>query len=378
MARRTIGRRLGAVALGVVVALALGEIAVRVLGIEPERHAAPRWEVWDGAAYQPTTLWGEGRIRRPSSLARLGVRMGEYVPGARFRIVFDSDPRGVFDEAGGVPMEVNSIGLRGPEVERRKPPGTRRILLLGDSFTFGVGVRDEDTFARRLENALGDDAPAGTRVEVLNAGTQGYNTRDEVAYLEHRWLALEPDLVLIVFYLNDVFSDGTFLNMGQGQGVTLGRPGGFAGASRLYDWVQHGLRAQAARREMDAFYAEPFFREATPQSADESADWDASRRALARAAALSRERGFALGLVVFPELHALDGDYPFTAVHELVLRECAALDIPALDLLPAFRGRDAGSLWVHPSDHHPNEEAHGIAAIAIEAFVRERWGLPGR
>jgi hypothetical protein len=50
---------------------------------------------------------------------------------------------------------------------------------------------------------------------VLNAAVMGYNTRDEVIYLERRWLAFAPDLVLITFYLNDAYSDTTFLNMGQ-------------------------------------------------------------------------------------------------------------------------------------------------------------------
>jgi hypothetical protein len=42
-----------------------------------------------------------------------------------------------------------------------------------------------------------------------------------------------------------------------------------------------------------------------------------------------------------------------------------------LDLFDAFRGRDGPSLWVHPTNQHPNEEAHAIAAEALGRFLRE-------
>jgi hypothetical protein len=47
--------------------------------------------------------------------------------------------------------------------------------------------------------------------------------------------------------------------------------------------------------------------------------------------------------------------------------------MPFLDLLDTFRGHDEKSLWVHPTDHHPNEAAHALAAEAIERFVREKF-----
>src|SRR5687767_10218479 len=183
---------LAAVVIGLLAPLLTAEIAFRLLKIAPERYAPPRWLAWDGAAFREGDLWGGGLIKRPSPYEGLGVSMGEYVPAASFKVVYATNPRGYFDPDGGVPMTINSLGLRGGEVSRDKPPGTYRILGLGDSFTMGYGVRNEDVFLHRLQAGLNAAPPGSSRYEVLNAGVGGYNTRDEVVYLERRWLALDP------------------------------------------------------------------------------------------------------------------------------------------------------------------------------------------
>src|SRR3954447_8958531 len=51
-------------------------------------------------------------------------------------------------------VRVNSAGLRGPEIPYEKPPGTYRVLVLGDSFTFGAQVEEDQTFVARLGDRL--------------------------------------------------------------------------------------------------------------------------------------------------------------------------------------------------------------------------------
>ena len=302
--------------------------------------------------------------------------MGEYTPGARFRVEYASNPRGYFDERGGVEMRVNRLGLRGPEIARQKPDRTLRVLGLGDSFTFGVGVRDDDTFLHKLETRLSTRTPC----QVLNAGTQGYNTRDQQLTLEHRWLELEPDIVLVVFYLNDVYRDEaavSFWNNGEGDGVYL-RPTGAARFSLLVDWCQHSWRARVLEQRMishysQAYFTDPktFFARAQAPSA-QTMDWPSSRDALQRIVELGRDHGFRVGLAIFPELMSLDDNYPFAAIHDLVADACRAIRLPVHDLFPALSGQAARDLWVHPTDHHPNEIAHGLVARSLEQFVRDR------
>ncbi len=106
-------------------------------------------------------------------------------------------------DLGSFRLRTNRLGLRGPEIEPAKPAGTFRILVLGDSVAFGWGVDDDVTFLRRWEaelNGRGD----GRRYEVVNTGHPMYDTTQEAALLREEGLALRPDLVLLVYVVNDV------------------------------------------------------------------------------------------------------------------------------------------------------------------------------
>ncbi len=100
-------------------------------------------------------------------------------------------------------VHTNSFGLRSPEVQIPKPAGTVRILMLGDSFTFGFRASDEEVFARRLEERLRTKL-APTPIEVVNAGVLSYCPLLEYLQYRHRLHALEPDLVVLNFDMSDV------------------------------------------------------------------------------------------------------------------------------------------------------------------------------
>jgi hypothetical protein len=362
----------GAVALTIVVAVIFLETAMRAFRIVPARHARPTVKVLTGGIPHRS---GGILVKTDSRLQHLGVQMGEYVPGAEYKTIFDSNERGYFDRTdNGVLNKINSLGMRGPEIEETKTSGTFRVLAIGDSFTFGIGVRDEDTFVRRLEKQLNAQNTPGVKYEVLNTGIEGYNTRDEIITLEHRWLKLQPDLVLITFYLNDAYADFTFLNRGEAQGVGAEKPKNLAQYSYVFDYAQHALHVRRESRRIKEFYQRQFFSKAdefldNPGATD--VDWTHSKRALERAVALSKQHNFKLALVIFPELYSLNEQYPFKAIHRHVERTCKELGIPCYDLLQAFNGHRDKDLWVHPADHHPNEVAHGIAAETIFNFLQQ-------
>src|SRR5262249_39531486 len=90
-----------------------------------------------------------------------------------------------------------------PETAVPKPPGRFRIVVVGDSLTLGWGVDDDQTYAARLEQLLHKAFP-GRDLDVVNLGVGGYDTRQEVTLLARNVARLEPDLVLVGFYSNDV------------------------------------------------------------------------------------------------------------------------------------------------------------------------------
>jgi hypothetical protein len=101
-------------------------------------------------------------------------------------------------------VRTNSFGLRSPEVAVPKPDDTFRILLLGDSFTFGMRVADDELiFARRLEHHLRERYPS-KHVEVVNGGVLSYCPLLEYLEYRHYLHALEPNLVVLNFDMSDV------------------------------------------------------------------------------------------------------------------------------------------------------------------------------
>ena len=95
-------------------------------------------------------------------------------------------------------LTINSQGLRDREYALQKLPGTGRILVLGDSYTWGYGVEDHEIFTEVLEQRLiGEDPPW----EVINTGVSGWGTDQQWLFLKHEGWAYSPDVVVLAFFL---------------------------------------------------------------------------------------------------------------------------------------------------------------------------------
>ena len=99
-------------------------------------------------------------------------------------------------------VSINALGLRGQLPDLNKP---LRILILGDSFAFGYGVNDDESFPARLEKLLQHTHQVAAT--VINAGHSGYDTRRELGFLQAYAPNFRPNIVLIAFVLNDVLSN---------------------------------------------------------------------------------------------------------------------------------------------------------------------------
>jgi hypothetical protein len=98
----------------------------------------------------------------------------------------------------GKTVSSNSRGLRGKrEYTLDKPAGVTRIVVLGDSFTFGEDVSDDEAWPSRLEALM----PA---TEVLNLGVHGYGHDQMLLYLKEEGLRYRPDVVVVGFLPDDM------------------------------------------------------------------------------------------------------------------------------------------------------------------------------
>lgn len=118
-------------------------------------------------------------------------------------------------QEGEVYIRINSRGLRDREHTLDKPPGVFRIAVLGDSFAEALQVPVEKTFWSVLERELASSCPLpGIRsFEVVNFGTAGYGTAQQLLTLRSRAWAYQPDLVLLAFLTgNDIYNNHRALN----------------------------------------------------------------------------------------------------------------------------------------------------------------------
>ena len=99
---------------------------------------------------------------------------------------------------------INSLGLRDRERRYEPPSGTRRVLVLGDSFAEGFSVSSEDMVSHVLERDL--SAPE-CPVEVINGGTVAYSTDQEYLFYREEGARYHAAVVVLLFFYNDVLSN---------------------------------------------------------------------------------------------------------------------------------------------------------------------------
>jgi hypothetical protein len=96
---------------------------------------------------------------------------------------FAHEPSAVGRYPTGILAIANSQGFRDNVVTVQKPPGTQRILVLGDSFTVGVNVEMEESFPQVLERMMNESSD--TPVEIINAAVGGFDPFQYAQYFEH-------------------------------------------------------------------------------------------------------------------------------------------------------------------------------------------------
>lgn len=130
----------------------------------------------------------------------------EHDPQRGWRNVPNADGWFSTDEYD-VHLQYNARGIRGPELPYEKPDGTFRVVMLGDSFLEGYSVNREDRVSEQLEKLLAAQDPS-RKYEVIALGTAGYSTDQELIWLESEGVKYDPDVVVTLFYMNDVWFNG--------------------------------------------------------------------------------------------------------------------------------------------------------------------------
>ena len=343
------------------VALLLVESALRLLGIAPTSELATR-RIFDGH----WTLLLDCYPSNPRGYFPIDLRLPEN--DARYRHLaparFDALQR---FHPWAVEFRYNALRFRDAALGP-KPAGKTRVMVMGDSFTEGQGVKEEDTASRVLGRLLDAEAPG--RFEAHNCGRRATDF-PELSQEFEDILPYEPDIVVYALVLNDAeqppefrarqeYLDDWILDR-QNPPDVQGPPPRSPWRSRAFDVVAGRVQAWRVGRATTRWYLEMW--------SDANPGWARTQEAIRAMDRRLKERGARLLVAPWPLFVGLEDHYPFAPVHETIRRFCLAQGIAFHDTLPVFLGRRSSDFWVHPVDRHPNEIAHRLAGESLAPVV---------
>jgi lysophospholipase L1-like esterase len=335
------------VVAGSLVAIGLGEIAVRLVLPSPAR-----------VSFRNA---GDRRAGEPNVFMIPTERGFRHSPNSEVAVQHPVSPQPV------TIYQTNSIGYRNPEIGPKQ--GTR-ILFLGDSITLGLALNEPDTFVRRVERLARDQ---GKDWETINAAVNGLGTNGELAVLNETGLSVDPDIVVLGFYLNDFLeSPGIYVTSLPGilnQSSLAHQVANVASSLLLLSSSEReGQDSPPMLKPPDEIFAwrDEFRQKSTVTGGNPAADaaaialnqailksfedwggafsphvWSKLEGLLREFARLAREHKFRLVITAFPVRHQVEAgplfDYPQQRLHRI----SEQLGVPFLDLLPALRSTHA-------------------------------------
>jgi hypothetical protein len=329
--RRTWRRKLLALALALLASLLVGEILVRVVVGVPFSERLPVLFM----RANPSRGW-------------------EMVPGTHYTYHH--------------PVHVGELGLRGPELEA-KAEGELRMLALGDSLIYGQGVGDEETLPHYLGESLRMLDSAGRPWSAVNAGHRSYDTRQELALLEELGPAIQPDVVVVFWYWNDLIErdiEKTYTNLKERGEVSFDTGDRVEGWNRV-NWYAHEL----LRRSALLMFVHDLRRRSDPLRLVGDLPLQEGFERLGgyfdRLQRLGVEAGFVPLLAVIPDANALAGPHQSQDLDQRALVLARERGLACVDLRAALEPllEKTGKLPVIPYDGHYAPQANAAMAVAV-------------
>ena len=256
----------------------------------------------------------------------------------------------------GIWIRTNNFGMRDSAPIPRDKDGTFRVVVLGDSFTFGWRVAGNSSYPEVLEQRLNAEE-TGKRFDVLNLGVCSYNTRDEALVLEHKGLEWQPDLVILGYVLNDPETEPVQPLTSYFQEPAVWQRSNLA---RLIAKAKNNL-------EIKLWGDGDYYRYLHAEGREK---WDSVLTALDDIQNLTEAERIPVLVVIFPESPDKRwSDYPYSDLHRQIAEASRDKSFAVVDLLDRFSEHPPRALRVRRGDPHPSLQGHEIAADAIYDWI---------
>ena len=121
--------------------------------------------------------------------------------------------------AWGIPFRTNNLGFRDePDIEGPPGKGQIRVLSVGDSIGFGLGIPAQDHYTKVAQRLLSDRLASGDQLHVINSGGQGYSPSGYAMFLRQQMARIGPRLVILEIELCNDVTDEALLDTEFGDG----------------------------------------------------------------------------------------------------------------------------------------------------------------
>lgn len=363
----------------------------RVAGLAaPFFIAAPLAFVLVEGALRLGLFGGERNVPMVRIANKKGDARGDIRPGSLVLLCYPTNYRGYFRIDLADPKTLahyESIGMRGldkalplrpfaveqpfnsrvflgPEFKEKRE-GITRVVIMGDSFNMGWGLRLEDRVSDRLEVLLNRGGPG--RYEVLNAGIPS----GDFPKLYYQWreiLGLKPDILIFGMTLNDTLREPELAQPPlESSPLVMVRRADPALGGGFFDLRIRALVQKIRQDRLDSRVMIDWYR--ALGSDRNAASIVATRQYIKEMDSTARHRGGRFILALWPLLVPWDEGYPFQEIHDRTAGFAKDRGIEFVDLLPPLLSRKAPDLWVHPVDRHPNEVASALAAERLAKAI---------
>ncbi len=279
-----------------------------------------------------------------------------------------------------LPLRINRYSQRGPDYPLAKPADELRIIVVGDSLTFGPGVLDHQAYPAVLRDLYESEPHNGKRPYVVNAGVNGWASWHYLRWAETQLEKFQPDVLVVGLYLgNDMVLSAGFRETIPVPFEDTLRSSAFyrllVQKYRTYLW----RRVAAARRGMPIEDLDEQLQqymgliESKLSPEEQRHLWEKnSIPHLVRIAEACRARGVELVVLVIPSYPMLvfDAEHP---THRFIRGRLVALGIPTVTCLEELR-RSHTPIWLPYDKGHFNVDGHGILARTLGRGL-QRLGL---
>lgn len=311
-------------------------------------------------------------------------------------------------------QRVNNVGLRGRDIQIKKSSDRYRVLMLGDSFTMGKGVEDDQTFSVLLEESLNQrratcSAPA---IEVLNAGVDSYAPILSFIQLTRDLEPLEPDMVVLNLDVSDLVQETVYRKQAVfgSNGEIIGVPGG-TGKMQLNERIRVWTERNLYMTRLLLFYTNKLFdyKEFTVRHLVTQANFEIAKHTLAEDTDQREEqwqnifdsirkikrycddKAIKFLLTVYPWGHQVNetewtpGRYNFIPQDATVSDNSVQIvqefatnnNIQVLNLFPPFRSYNGKHALYFSYDMHWTPEGHKLMANGLAQYLQDKYWKEG-